>query len=149
MMTTRSLLAIAIGVSTAFAIPAHAQDNTVTLRIDQGSAMTSTGGEFASAPSGAALAPGHRVMLPEDSVATLIYSDNCTRTLDTAGVYTVAASCTPVAAAPGGTAATGVDWQGAGILLAGSVAIGAALASMDTVPAPPEYIPPPPPPVSR
>lgn len=149
MMTTRSLLAVALGVSAAFAIPAHAQDNTVTLRIDQGSAMASTGGEFVTAPSGSALAPGNRVMLPEDSVVTLIYSDNCTRTLDSAGVYTVAESCTPVAAIPPGGAAAGVDWQSAGILLAGSAAVAGILASMDDVPAPPEYIPPPPPPVSR
>lgn len=149
MMTTRSLLAVALGVSAAFAIPAHAQDNTVTLRIDQGSAMASTGGEFATAPSGSALAPGNRVMLPEDSVVTLIYSDNCTRTLDSAGVYTVAESCTPVAAVPTGGAAAGVDWQSAGILLAGSAAVAGILANMDDVPAPPEYIPPPPPPVSR
>ena len=150
MMTTRSLLAIAIGVTAAFAIPAHAQEDTaVTLRVDQGSAMASSGGEFATAPSGTALSPGNRVMLPENTVVTLIYGDNCTRTLATAGVHTVTATCTPVAAIGSGAAAGGVDWASAGFLFAGTAVVAGIMASQDNVPAPPEYIPPPPPPVSR
>ena len=140
MKLSHSLLALAVS---AFACaPALAQSGGVTLRVDSGSVMTSQGGEFVSASSGAALAPGSRVMLSEDSQATLVYGNGCTRSLGDAGVYNVPATCSNTGAA---YAAAGTDWQGALIIAGGTAAVAAGLASMDEQH--PE--PTPPPPVSR
>src|SRR5690606_7908660 len=88
MKTPRTLIAAALA-SVLFAAPAFAQNSTATLRVDIGSAMVSTGGEFVTAPSGSQLAPGSRVMLTEGNQATLVYSNGCTQSLTTAGVHTV------------------------------------------------------------
>ena len=127
------------------AAPAFAQDGggTATLRVDVGSAMVSNGGEFVSASSGTQVTAGSRVMLAEDSRATIVYPNGCTQPLSSAGVYSVPVTCVAAAGSTGATAATGVDAGGlatvAGIAAAGA----AALATMDDV----EYVEPPP--VSR
>lgn len=150
-MTRQLLLATALA-ATFVAAPAFAQDSTATLRIDSGSAMVSTGGEFTTAVSGAQVEAGNRVMLTEGSRATLVYSGGCTQALTTAGVYSVPSTCRSSAGAAGATAGTGtgtaagavgVDMGGLGIVTGIAVAGAAALASMDEVP----YVEPPP--VSR
>jgi len=112
------------------AIPAAAadQDPAATLRVDQGSVMTSQGGEFATAQSGQGVVAGERLMLAEDSVATLAYADGCQRQFSAPGVYVVEAECRKDTAVAWGDAAK----------VAGGVAIGAAvLANMDETDPPP------------
>lgn len=91
--------ALAVGV----AAPAFAQDeaSTATLRVDQGSVMTSDGGEFASASTGSALTVGERLMVTEGSAATVVYSNQCSRAYNTPGVYVVedGSKCVPAAVA--------------------------------------------------
>ena len=98
-MKTSLLLTAAL--ATMFAAPVLAQGAGATLRIDSGSAMVSTGGEFSTASSGAQLPTGSRVMLGEDSRSTLVYSNGCTQALNDPGVYRVA-TCgrPPVRSAP-------------------------------------------------
>lgn len=144
MKTFSSLLAAAIAVS-AFSA-AHAQEEAVTVRVNSGSVMTSQGGEFVTAATGAPIAPGSRIMLAENSSASLVYPNGCTQELNGAGVHPVAPACqaTGSSAAVGAGTAAGVDWASAGWLFLGTAAVAAGLNEMgDGDPLPP------PPPVSR
>ncbi|TWT21079.1 hypothetical protein FQY83_06870 [Luteimonas marina] len=139
---TRLLFAAALAASLS-AAPAIAQDGAATLRIESGSAMVSTDGEFTTAASGTQVAPGNRVMLPEGSRATLVYPNGCTQPLREGGTYTVPATCVAAAGSSGGAGA-GVDYAGLGIVTGLVVAGAAGLASMDQ-----QDVVTPPPPVSR
>jgi len=153
----KSLLLAALLCAAATA-PTFAQGQSApTLRVDSGSAMTSQGGEFAPAASGTQVPAGSRVMLAEDSRATLVYPDGCLQPLSSAGVYTVPPAC--VAAERRGVyvplGASGVDWGAVGII-GGSVAAIVAIAegTLDDSDPPqqlPQQLPPrvAPPPVSR
>lgn len=144
-MIRTSLIAAAL-LSLAAVAPAHAADEPApTLRVDSGSVMTSTGGEFVTAASGTTVTPGTRVMLAEGSSASLVYANGCTASIAAAGVHAVPAMCqaTGSQAAVGTTAAAGVDWASAGWLFLGTAVVAGGLASMDTESAPPEYVPPP------
>jgi hypothetical protein len=94
--------AVLIAASVAFAAPAFAQDQNVTLQIDSGSVMASTGGDYASASNGQALASGQKVMVNEGSSATLVYGNGCKMQLSQPGVYTVPSECNAVATNNGG-----------------------------------------------
>jgi len=140
----RSFLAAALA-ATAFSA-AHTNDNPVTVRVDSGSVMASQGGEFVTAASGTQLAPGSRIMLAENSSASLVYASGCTQAISAAGVHAVPAMCqaTGSQAAVGAATAAGVDWGSAGLLFLGTAAVAAGLSQMgDGDPLPP------PPPVSR
>ncbi|MBJ6982994.1 hypothetical protein [Luteimonas sp. MC1572] len=82
-------------LASGLAASAHAQDAApaIALNVDNGSVLVSTGGEFAQATSGQAIAPGHRVLVPEGGSASLKYGNGCAKSLATAGVYTVTADC--------------------------------------------------------
>lgn len=138
MKNFRSLLAAAIAVS-AFSA-AHAQDEAVTVRVHSGNVMTSQGGEFVTAASGAPIAPGSRIMLAENSSASLVYPNGCTQDLSAAGVHPVAPVCqaTGSRAAIGSGTAAGVDWGSAGLLFLGTAVVAAGLSQMsDGDPLPP------------
>lgn len=138
MNIARSLLITAIA-TTAFAA-AHAQDTPVTVQVNSGSVMASTGGEFVTTASGTQLAPGSRIMLAENSSASLVYANGCTQAISAAGVHAVAAVCqaTGSQAAIGTGTAAGIDWASTGILFAGAAAVAAGLSQMsDGDPLPP------------
>ncbi len=105
---------------------ASAQDTAhATLRVDSGRVMTSQGGEFATARSGQLVAAGNRLMVAENSAATVIFSDNCQRQYSAPGVYAIERECER------GAALVGTDWPSAGKIALG-VGVGAAiLANMD------------------
>ena len=65
----------------------------ISLGVDSGNVLISTGGEFVAAAPGQTLAPGHRVLVPEGASARLEYGNGCQKALSTAGVYTVAGDC--------------------------------------------------------
>ena len=140
-----SLLAAAVAVA-AFS-PVHAQDEAgVTLQVNQGSVMVSQqGGEFATVPASSTVQADSRIMLAEGSAGTLVYSNGCRLRLETPGVHgvpDVAACAAAMAAAPSPAAGAGaVDWQSAGLLFGGTVAVAAILANMDDG----DPLPPPPP----
>ena len=107
-----------------------AEDATATLRVDRGSVMASRGGEFATATSGQVLVVGERLMVAENSTATLTYDDDCTREYSAPGVYVIEATCVKAAA-------MAVDWAGAAKIV-GGVAVGAALLNnIEDIEAPP------------
>ena len=117
-------------VSLLAAAPAFAQDAVATLSTS-GDVQVSAGGDFSAAASGTSVQAGTRVMVGEGASAVVRYANNCEVTYTRPGVYTVAATCTPV----GGR--TGTDVAGAGAIAAG-VAVGALLLNnMDEVEAPP------------
>lgn len=95
--------AVLIAASVAFAAPAFAQDQNVTLQIDSGSVMASTGGDYASASNGQTLASGQKIMVNEASSATLLYGNGCKMQLSQPGVYTVPSECNAVAMNNGGS----------------------------------------------
>lgn len=142
-MKTSLLLTVAL--ATAFSAPALAQGAGATLRIDSGSAMVSTGGEFTTVSSGARVPSGARVMLAEGSSATLVYPNGCSQPMRSAGVYGVPATCVAAGGAGGSSTAgtAGVDLGGAAIITGVAVVGAAALANMEDV----DYVAPPP--VSR
>lgn len=81
----------------AVATVAGAQANSdvvATLQVNKGVVMTSTGSEYASAVSGQSLVKSERVMIAQDSSATVTYSNGCKRVLDAPEVYTVDGVCT-------------------------------------------------------
>ena len=81
----------------SFALPASAasaaEEAAATLRVDRGNVMTSQGGDFATARTGQALVSGERLMVTEDSAATVSYGNDCTRTYTAPGVYVVELDC--------------------------------------------------------
>lgn len=120
--------AIVFAAATAFAAPAFAQEGTATLRVDSGTVMTSNGGEYQSASTGAQLNAGQRVMVNANSAATLQYANGCTMKLADAGVYEVPASCRAA------WATSGNNGMSAAIIVGAAVLGAAALEQMDKVP---------------
>ncbi len=88
----------AIGLATLAVLASssvHAQSPGITLGVDSGSVLVSTGGEFTQASPGQAVLPGHRVLVSEGASATLNYADGCRRPLAIPGVHTVSGECAP------------------------------------------------------
>jgi len=91
--TTLALAAFAAPAQVAVEAAAPAADPAISLGIDSGSVLVSTGGEFSQAASGQALAPGHRVLVAEGGSARMAYAGGCQKALSTPGVYTVTPDC--------------------------------------------------------
>lgn len=141
-MSKLSALVVAVSIALTASASAFAADAPITLRVDAGNVMASQGGEFATAQTGKALSVGERLMIVENSAATVLYDSGCSKTYDVPGVYAVPADCVPVAVAGG---AAGTDWAAAGAITGGVLVGAAILANMDQK----DYVPPPPaPPVS-
>lgn len=150
-MIRTSLIAAAL-FAFAAAAPAYAEDPAPTLQVDSGTVMTSQGGEFVTAASGASVAPGTRIMLAENSSATVTYANGCSAVISAAGVHAVPAVCQAGTgqagtgqAAVGTTAATGTQWASAGWLFLGTAVVAAGLSEIggDGDPLPSEVTPPP------
>jgi hypothetical protein len=116
------IAAVLLATSLAFTAPAFAQDQNVTLQIDSGSVMASTGGDYASATNGQALASGQKIMVNEGSSATLVYGNGCKMELSQPGVYTVPGQCNAVASTGNG-GSTGTN----AAIIAGTAAVVGAL----------------------
>lgn len=132
-MTKLVPLFVAVSFALAGSVAASAAEPAVaTLQVQAGTAMTSQGGEFASAQSGKVLVPGERILLVEGATATAVYADGCSVAYSAPGIHVVAATCQATAAS-----ANGVDWAGAAKIV-GGVAVGSALLeNMEQVDAPP------------
>lgn len=138
-MTKVASLFVAVSLATTASFAASAQDSVgATLRVDRGRVMTSHGGEFATAQSrGQVVAAGNRLLIAENSAATLIFSDGCQRPYTTPGVYTIERICTPGDAVAGG--ASSFDAAGAATVAAFRVGMATILHDMeqsDDVPLP-------------
>lgn len=71
-----------------------------TLQVGGGVIMVSNqGSPFASGQSNDALYSGTRLMVSQNSSATVVYTDGCQQTYDKPGVYTISATCAPGAVA--------------------------------------------------
>lgn len=123
-----ALAASATQAQEAAAPAAAAEAPAISLGVDSGSVLVSTGGEFTQAASGHALAPGHRVLVSEGGFATLTYGNGCQKTMSSAGVYTVSADC--VAPDTDGGTASSASVPSAGVIagVVGGVAVIAAAA---------------------
>lgn len=102
--------------------PVHAQDTIGTLTVNQGTVMTSTGGEFASAATGEGIQAGERIMVSEGGSATVTYSNGVVVNYTAPGVYTaqLPAAGANLASAGGASTAATVG------IIAGVAALGAA-----------------------
>lgn len=113
----------------AAAAASATQTSIATLQVNGGVIMLSRdGAAFTSGASGAQLAAGERLMVSEQSSATVTYSDGCKQNYDKPGVYTIEPGCTLAAVPPAGGAASPGISQGAvvGGVLAGAALIGIA-----------------------
>lgn len=105
------LAALLLAASVAFAAPAFAQDSgSATLKVESGSIMTSTGGDYVTATTGQSLEAGQKVMVNENSVGILTYGNGCKIKLDVPGVYSVPNDCKAM------VAKTGASGTSAGII---------------------------------
>lgn len=110
--------------SVAFAAPAFAQqqNDSIVLHIDTGSAMTSTGGDYATASSGQAVVVGEKVMVNAGSSAVAIFKNGCRVEFRQPGVYTVPAECRAAGWANNG----GASGSNA-LIITGAAVLGAAV----------------------
>lgn len=125
--------AVLLAASAAFAAPAFAQDSSITLRVDSGTVMSSSGGEFASANTGKPLVVGEKLMINAGSSATAVYDGGCTIEFREPGVYDVPGECKKAAWANNGRGAS----MGAAIIIGTGVVGAALLNSEDNVDAGP------------
>ncbi len=116
------LAAVLFAATAVFAAPAFAQDSSITLRVDSGTVMSSTGGEYASANTGKPLVVGEKLMVNAGSSATAVYDDGCTVEFKEPGVYEVPGECKKAAWINNG----GNNGMNAAIIVGAGV-IGAAL----------------------
>lgn len=65
----------------------------ITLGIESGPVLVSTGAEFVQAQPGQVVEPGNRVLVSEGGSATLGYDGACQVALRQVGIYTVSSSC--------------------------------------------------------
>jgi hypothetical protein len=82
------LAAVSALVAGLSLVPALAQETIATMKVT-GTVMTSEGGEFVPAGDSTALQAGERVMITENSSATIAYADGRVETLTKPGVYTI------------------------------------------------------------
>ena len=104
----------------------------IVLEDKAGNVMTSTGGDYQTAPIGKQLVIGEHMMLGDSTKAKVVYyelDDNgkvvsrCVKDYTDPNTYIIDATCTPVAAWTGSAAGNGMN---AGIIVGAGV-IGAAL----------------------
>ena len=117
-------LALALAIAAAVS-PALAQEVIGTLTINQGTVMTSTGGEFASAATGEAIQVGEQIMVSEGASASVTFSNGVVTNLTT-GVHTI--SGLPAAGAAGATAGSVGTAGGASVAATVGVIAGTAAA---------------------
>lgn len=130
-MKTLAKVVLATAIS-ALALPAFAQDTIGTLTVQQGTVMTSNGGEFATASSGESIQAGERIMVGEGGSASVTFTNGAVANYTAPGVYTVQmpVAGTPVASAGGASPA-----MTAGIVIGAAVLGAAAIEAMgDEVP---------------
>lgn len=119
-------------VVAAVSVPLHAQDPAADRTKDEtvakvetngGVIMISDGGEFATARTDQRVHSKARLMVSEESAATVVYDDGCEQKYDKAGVYEISATCVlPVALVGGGPSNA--------LLISGAVVGGAILGAL-------------------
>ena len=110
------------------AAPAIAAEPVVTLQVEQGNVMVSTGAEFVTVESGARLVEGQRLMLTDGATARLDYGNQCAVEYAVPGVYVIERDCKNLA---------NVDWASAGKVVAGVAVTAAVLNNIEDQPGPP------------
>lgn len=123
------LAAVLLAASAAFAAPAFADDSGITLRVDSGTVMSSTGGEYASANTGKPLVVGEKLMINAGSSATAVYEGGCTVVFQYAGVYEVPRECNRAAA----FFPSGSNGMAAAVIIGAGVIGAAVIGSQDEV----------------
>lgn len=129
-MTKLAVALLAAASLFAGSAVAQSQDNNITLQVDTGSVMTSTGGDYASANSGQMLVVGEKVMVNAGSSAVAIFKNGCRVEFRQPGVYTVPAECR----AAGWTNGSHASGSNALIIAGTAVAIGAVIGGQNNTP---------------
>ena len=117
--------ALALVAASLFA-PAQAQEVIGTLTVNQGTVMTSTGGEFASATTGEAIQAGEQIMVSEGGSASVTFNNGVVTNLTT-GVHTIS-GIPAVGAGAGATAGSVGTAGGASVAATAGVIAGTAAA---------------------
>lgn len=120
----KQLLPYVMLTALAASAPAFSADGVATLRAQSGTVQSSRGGDFVAVQPGGAFRTGDRLMVGENSSATLVYDNKCQMTFSNPGIYTINQVCHP-----GTPMAT--DWAGLWTI-AGGVAVGAAILHQGT-----------------
>lgn len=93
------------------------------IKVDQGAVMLSNdGGAFTSAQTNEQVFRKERLMVTQQSSATVIYDNGCRHTFDKPGVYDLGATCV-AAILPTGSAPMGLWYASAAVTGAGFAAI--------------------------
>jgi len=92
-MTNFASLFVAVSFALGLSATASAAEATATLDVQNGTIMTSQGGDFAPAQDGQALTAGDRLMVTEKSSALVRYAGGCVRQYAAPGVYVVEEDC--------------------------------------------------------
>ena len=144
---SRLVIAALIASSVAFSGPVFAQGpdqaQTLVLKVDSGSILTSTGGEYVSAETGQTVVPGQKLMVNADSSARVVYDqgntdpkDDCVIEFNKAGVFDVPSECKrAVAWVPGSNGKTALYVIGGAAVAA--ALIGSGGSDRETPPPPP------------
>jgi hypothetical protein len=112
---------VLVACSVAMSAPVFAQDQAqpIVLKVDSGSILSSTGGEFVSAKNGQQVVGGQKLMVNSGSTARLVYDrgnndpkDDCVIEYNKPGVYDVPSDCKRA-----------VAWVGSGSSQLGNAAI--------------------------
>lgn len=131
-MNNSTVGAVVFGLAVALAsLPIQAQttssaaeksdDTFATVKSENGDIMISdNGGEFATAAQDQRVTDKARLMVAENSKATVKYDNGCDKTYDEPGVYDLSTAC--VAALLGSGAGTLTDWIIPGVVI-GAVAV--------------------------
>ena len=132
-MNTRFRIVLAAVLVAALSLlPAFAQQAVGTLQVN-GTVMTSTGGEFAAAADGQSVTEGTRLMVGENSSASITFPNGAVVNFTQPGVYTINM---PAA----GSLASGVTYNASSLIAANAafitfaatiVAAGVASSAMD------------------
>ena len=126
----------ALSVAAASAAQGKTDWDKIVLEDKSGNVMTSTGGDYQTAPLGKQLVIGEYMLLGDATKAKVVYYEldddgkvvsKCVKDYTDPNTYIIDATCTPVAAWTGSTAGNGMN---AGIIVGAGV-IGAVLLNTD------------------
>jgi hypothetical protein len=133
----------ALALSTALALPSlataapQATDDAqpvATLQVGGGVIMVSNqGSPFASGQSNDPLYSNERLMVSQNSSATVVYNDGCRQTYSNPGVYTISATCVAGAVTsikPPNTGTLAAPSRPMGVFVAAAIVTGAGVAEI-------------------
>ena len=110
-------------------------DTVAKVETDGGVIMISDGGEFQTAAPDQRVKAKARLMVSEDSSATVVYDDGCDQKYDEPGVYEISSTCVPAILLSSGGVSKG--WIIAGAIVGAAILVAVVDDDNDTDSRPP------------